>query len=161
MLSSNSSMYTKTNRELLFLYFYGNLFLSLKSSHRRRIYAKFVGSLRNLLDMVQRVVRTSSIWLPEFAPVSRNNSVSHRASSFASCKLLLSRSADRIRESRVCKLPFLRFSPSRFPARTLPSMYLDLYLSSVPPHSGRTPERQTMSGVVWGELGNVQMRLNV
>lgn len=137
MLSSYLSMYTKANRELLFLR-YMNLFLSLSLSQviASPTYLRKIRSLRNLLDMVQRVVRTSSIWLPEFAPVSRNNGVSHRASSFASCKLLLSRSADRIRESRVCKLPFLRFSPSRFPARTLPSMYFDLYLSSVPPHSG-------------------------
>jgi len=104
----------------------------------------------NLLDVVQRVVRISSIRLPEFASVSHNNSVSRRASSFASCsKLLLSRSADRIRESGGLRASLSLFSISvprshytYYASRSLPILR---FLPIPAP-----PERQTMSGVVWG-----------
>lgn len=73
---------------------------------------------------------SSFTWLPKFAPVSHNNSVSHRASSFASCKLLLLYGMDRIRGFGGCELPFL-------PLFTISSRSTCLYLSS--PSSPSSP----------------------
>jgi len=131
------------------------------------MYPRKMPGCQDLLDVVQQVVRNSFTWLPKFAWVSRNNSVSHRASSFASCKLLVFYGMDRIRGFGGCELPFLPlFTISSRALRASALTYPFPFPLTFPSSSSfltipSSPERQTMSGVVWVELGNVQMRLNV